>query len=125
MLLERLCKAIISAEYQICLGCGRPIHPRGDRPTCNDCPAGTGDCLDSDELHTAIHAIMKKYHSDVKRVARECPDLYDPDFGDDEPCVCGHVYYRHFDWAEDYSPVGCKYQFDCGCTGFELAEDSK
>jgi hypothetical protein len=35
--------------------------------------------------------------------------LYDPNFGDDVECECGHPYYRHFDSYEGMSPVGCKY----------------
>ena len=35
--------------------------------------------------------------------------LYDPTFGDDVLCECGHPYYRHFDSYEEMSPVGCKY----------------
>ena len=41
---------------------------------------------------------------------------YDPLFGDDRVCKCGHSYYRHFDTYENMSPVGCKY---CGCNEFE------
>ena len=37
---------------------------------------------------------------------------YNPDFGDDRDCACGHSYYRHFDSYEDMEPVGCKY---CSC----------
>ena len=40
---------------------------------------------------------------------------YDPNFGDDALCVCGHPYYRHFDTHEDMAPVGCKY---CDCDQF-------
>jgi len=39
--------------------------------------------------------------------------LYDPTYGDDIECLCGHPYYRHFDTYEEMSPVGCKY-----CHGF-------
>jgi hypothetical protein len=39
---------------------------------------------------------------------------YDPNFGDDRLCTCGHPYYRHFDTYEDMYPVGCKY---CHGTG--------
>lgn len=46
---------------------------------------------------------------------------YDPEFGDDRECKCGHTYYRHFDSYEDMEPVGCKY---CGCSCFEDKEDS-
>lgn len=123
MLLIRLCKAIVSADYQRCLGCGRPINPLGDLPTCNDCPAGTSDHLDKDVLHAAIMEVMKEKHFTIKEIANG-PDLYDPNFGDDKKCVCGDSYFRHFDWAEDWAPVGCKYTLTCGCTGFKLNEES-
>jgi len=38
---------------------------------------------------------------------------YNPKFGDDRLCECGHPYYRHFDWMEEDLAVGCKY---CGCS---------
>jgi len=40
---------------------------------------------------------------------------YNPKYGDDRICKCGHVYYRHFDWADNYAAVGCKY---CNCYEF-------
>ncbi len=36
-------------------------------------------------------------------------EQYDPEFGDDVECLCGHPYYRHFDPYDDMEPVGCKY----------------
>ena len=44
--------------------------------------------------------------------------FYNPEYGDDEICRCGHAYYRHFDTWEDMAPVGCKY---CGCYTFKQA----
>lgn len=41
--------------------------------------------------------------------------VYNPNYGDDQVCVCGHKYYRHFDTYDDMEPVGCKY---CGCNEF-------
>lgn len=41
--------------------------------------------------------------------------LYNPKYGDDRVCTCGHAYYRHFDSYEDMYPVGCKY---CSCDEF-------
>lgn len=41
---------------------------------------------------------------------------YNPSYGDDRICVCGHSYYRHFDPYEDMDAVGCKY---CQCAVFE------
>lgn len=44
---------------------------------------------------------------------------YDPAFGDDRLCMCGHPYHRHFDSYEDMEPVGCKY---CQCCVFKEFE---
>lgn len=45
---------------------------------------------------------------------------YDKSFGDEKICTqpnCGHTYYRHFDWMEDFPQnVYCKY---CGCSNFK------
>lgn len=41
---------------------------------------------------------------------------YNPNYGDDKVCKCGHKYYRHFDSYDGMSPCGCKY---CGCYWFE------
>jgi len=40
---------------------------------------------------------------------------YNPKYGDDRECVCGHSYHRHFDGYDDNAPVGCKY---CSCFEF-------
>ena len=42
--------------------------------------------------------------------------MYDPSFGNDKVCKCGHPYYRHFDSYDNNAPVGCKY---CGCDEWE------
>lgn len=41
---------------------------------------------------------------------------YNPCYGDDRICKCGHPYYRHFDSYDNNAPVGCKY---CDCCTFE------
>ncbi len=38
---------------------------------------------------------------------------YNPNYGDDRVCLCGHPYYRHFDTYADMDPIGCKYCQDC------------
>lgn len=43
---------------------------------------------------------------------------YNPKFGDDRKCQCGHSYYRHFDPYEGMEDAGCKY---CGCSTFAEA----
>lgn len=40
---------------------------------------------------------------------------YNPRYGDDRKCRCGHAYYRHFDTYEGMYPIGCKY---CDCDTF-------
>jgi hypothetical protein len=44
---------------------------------------------------------------------------YNPEYGSDRLCGCGHVYYRHFDTYEGMEPVGCKY---CQCYEFKEAK---
>jgi hypothetical protein len=41
---------------------------------------------------------------------------YNPNYGDDRMCKCGHSYYRHFDSYENMNACGCKY---CGCYDFK------
>lgn len=41
--------------------------------------------------------------------------LYNPKYGDDRICECGHPYYRHFDTYDHMAAVGCKY---CQCHTF-------
>ena len=40
---------------------------------------------------------------------------YNENYPEDNTCVCGHAYYRHFDPYENWDPVGCKY---CQCSHF-------
>lgn len=41
---------------------------------------------------------------------------YNPKYGDNKICECGHTYDRHFDSYEDNYPCGCKY---CRCYKFK------
>jgi len=47
---------------------------------------------------------------------------YDPDYGDEKVCTCGHTYYRHHDSYEGMLPVGCKYCGSYDCEVFTPAE---
>lgn len=55
---------------------------------------------------------------EVVHIVRE----YNPNYGDERICECGHSYSRHFDSYEDMEPVGCKY---CSCYDFVEIEDGK
>ena len=65
--------------------------------------------------------ILTQYITDVdtRTAAKEPPiynpTLYDPSYGDDRACGCGHRYVRHFDSYEHNAHVGCKY---CDCFDF-------
>ena len=43
---------------------------------------------------------------------------YNPQYGNERICQCGHTYYRHFDSWADMDNVGCKY---CWCHHFDEA----
>jgi hypothetical protein len=45
---------------------------------------------------------------------------YNPNYGDNRKCICGHSYYRHFDSWDHMRAVGCKY---CGCYEFVEAKE--
>lgn len=45
--------------------------------------------------------------------------MYNPNYGDNRKCICGHSYYRHFDSYENMEDCGCKY---CSC--LEFVEDT-
>lgn len=48
----------------------------------------------------------------------DAPPQFDRSHDQEALCAdCGHAYYRHFDWADNYRP-GCKY---CDCTTFRSA----
>uniref|UniRef100_A0A6M3L182 Uncharacterized protein n=1 Tax=viral metagenome TaxID=1070528 RepID=A0A6M3L182_9ZZZZ len=42
--------------------------------------------------------------------------FYNPEYGDDRICKCGHPYHRHFDSYDNMKAVGCKY---CMCYHFK------
>lgn len=48
---------------------------------------------------------------------------YDPKFGDDKTCHCGHPYYRHFDTYSNMDAIGCKYCYcDTYHSNYEMCE---
>ena len=70
-----------------------------------------------DEFHYALEAMRNIVDTAIRKTNPAAPalGLYDPKFGDDRVCNCGHTYRRHFDTYDDMRPVGCKY---CGCQKF-------
>ena len=61
--------------------------------------------------------MMTAINEYCKEIIDECHRQYNPNYGDDTLCVCGHQYYRHFDTYENMDLVGCKY---CPCEEFYL-----
>lgn len=58
---------------------------------------------------------MKKQEPYIIREVTHIVREYNPEYGDDRICECGHSYYRHFDSWDNMEPVGCKY---CSCYEF-------
>ncbi len=56
----------------------------------------------------------------IKKVKRIVQKKYNPNYGDNRICICGHPYHRHFDSYDNMRPVGCKY---CGCNNFVERDD--
>lgn len=50
-----------------------------------------------------------------EKLIKETIHKYNPAYGDNRICKCGHPYYRHFDTYEDMEACGCKY---CACDSF-------
>jgi hypothetical protein len=66
-------------------------------------------------IHNVVNCVERPY---LEIVTVETEKKYNPNFGDDKICKCGHSYYRHFDSYEQMEAIGCKY---CGCYDFEEA----
>jgi hypothetical protein len=71
------------------------------------------DLKEADSLHLVEDVKEQPYlvGFEVRKIS-----LYNPNFGDDKICECGHSYYRHFDSWENMFPCGCKY---CRCHEFK------
>lgn len=52
----------------------------------------------------------------VESVTFTLDKSYNPDYGDNRICKCGHPYFRHFDSWDDNEACECKY---CSCFTFE------
>jgi len=73
-----------------------------------------------DSLEAYVDAFKKKEGEPPYLMSQtiETHAAYNPNYGDDRTCKCGHPYYRHFDTYEDMKVVGCKY---CECSEFREA----
>jgi len=65
---------------------------------------------------TSLKLVKNGVEPYLEGIITEQTRKYNPNYGDDRICKCGHPYYRHFDTYEDMYPCGCKY---CGCRDFE------
>lgn len=68
------------------------------------------------ELQDSIVQLYKKCSEEKPYINKG----YNPRYGDNRICKCGHSYIRHFDTFEDFKPCGCKY---CECYKFEEITD--
>ena len=89
-------------------------------------PEGPEYLDDGTEVPSTEH-LLSKFYSIIKDFESTLSDTdkpyieelnvrmrYNPKFGDDRKCICGHSYARHFDSYDNMEPCGCKY-CDCYC----------
>jgi hypothetical protein len=67
-------------------------------------------------MHERLVKLAQPSYIRIERVVVELK--YNPKYGDNRMCKCGHTYYRHFDSYEDMEACGCKY---CQCHEFDEA----
>lgn len=99
------------------------LYSKLKRHQSGDCPLIPEAVNDYSNDYQALEQILNSIeHTDnsTDTPYRERTELiihleYNPIYGDDRICVCGHPYDRHFDSYEDMKNVGCKY---CGCETF-------
>ena len=63
---------------------------------------------------------MEKPYIEEEVILKRTDRKYNPNYGDERVCKCGHTYGRHFDSYENMEACGCKY---CSCYTFEEAVD--
>ena len=73
------------------------------------------------EIHRVTARIPEMPYFETRVLLQVVFKEYNPDYGDNKLCKCGHPYYRHFDSYEGMAPVGCKY---CHCDEFVPAEET-
>jgi hypothetical protein len=71
-----------------------------------------------EETYGLMKKLVNAYESGKCSYVITIDREYNPNYGDDKLCKCGHSYCRHFDSYEGMESVGCKY---CGCYHFELS----
>ena len=81
---------------------------------------GTPHIYDPDWLGCVFCKEEEKKEPYLSEEVCHVEKCYNPNYGDERLCKCGHSYYRHFDTYENMAPVGCKY---CRCYEFEEEED--
>ena len=71
---------------------------------------------ENNSLNNNIINIKEQPYLENITVEINVKNKYNPNYGDDRICECGHSYYRHFDSYEYMEAVGCKY---CDCYEFK------
>ena len=64
---------------------------------------------------TKITIALGMMEKELKKEKPYVNGKYNPKYGNNRICRCGHTYERHFDFYDDAEPVGCKY---CDCDHF-------
>jgi hypothetical protein len=62
-----------------------------------------------------LKAANEKPYIYINHVVVSTEQRYNPEYGNNRICQCGHEYYRHFDTYDNMAAIGCKY---CQCRTF-------
>jgi len=86
----------------------------------------------TEETYLEMVRLIKLYECDgfddsfnkpyIQTITLETTSKYNPNYGKDIECKCGHPYYRHFDTYDDNNSCGCKY---CPCYHFESLSENR
>ena len=94
-----------------------PLSSNTEKPGLWETPEAAKAAVDARLRSDGV--ILLTPDKDGRPTVKDIALIYDPEYGDDRECVCGHPYYRHFDTYDGMRPVGCKYCCFEECTEFK------
>lgn len=120
---ERVCK-VLEGMYLL------DLHEHEDNKFADKvymwCHIARGSCENPHEdwqadFLEAEAAVLEAMKAPSEKCDNSKSRIYDPKYGDDRLCECGHAYYRHFDSYDDMRNIGCKY---CDCFSFNEVQSA-
>lgn len=95
---------------------GESVNKIINRVTTEIAEHGNYNCALIESLTMQLKILEERLPASYTNAEPYINGEYNPEYGDNRLCKCGHTYDRHFDSYDDMYPVGCKY---CACSKFE------